>query len=185
VYASFVQRVCMLGGESSGKTTLAERLAGALGTVYVPEYGRELWEQRGGMLLFDDLLHIAERQVAFEEEGARCAREFLICDTSPLTTLFYCRHLFGQADPSLEELAASRRYDHTILCAPDFAFVQDGTRQNDAFRRQQHDWYVDQLTSRGDSWMLAEGPVHSRVRAVQAYLGRCELSSEELFHVLA
>jgi len=166
VYASFVKRLCILGGESSGKSTLAEQLAAALDTLHVPEYGRELWERRGGARAFADLLHIAERQVALEDELARRAHEFLICDTSPLTTLFYSKHLFGRADPALDHLAATRRYDFTVLCAPDFPFVQDGTRQDDVFRRAQHDWYRRQLTTRGDEWLLVEGSVQRRVQDV-------------------
>lgn len=170
VYASFVKRVCILGGESSGKSTLAERLAAALDTVYVPEYGRELWERQRGLLAFDDLCAIGERQVALEEEATTRAREFLICDTSPLTTLFYSRHLFGRADPTLECLAASTRYDVSVLCAPDFPFAQDGTRQDDAFRLRQHEWYAAELTARRDVWLVVEGAVDQRVQAVAAFL---------------
>ena len=39
--ASVVRRVCVLGAESTGKTTLARDLADALATVWVPEYGRD------------------------------------------------------------------------------------------------------------------------------------------------
>ena len=40
VYASFVSRICILGGESSGKTTLAKALANALDTSWAAEFGR-------------------------------------------------------------------------------------------------------------------------------------------------
>ena len=177
VYAAFVKRVCILGGESSGKSTLAEQLALALDTVHVPEYGRVLWEERRGLLDFDDLRHIAERQVILEEQAAGQAREFLICDTSPLTTRLYSEHLFGRVDPGLERIASERRYDLTVLCAPDFPFVQDGTRQNDAFRRYQHDWFLEQLAKRGDAWMLAQGTVEERIAAVVEQLRRAPVSS--------
>jgi nicotinamide riboside kinase len=72
----------------------------------VPEYGRELWERRSGSLELADLLQIAEQQIEREEALAGQANEWLICDTSPLTTLFYSRHLFGKAEPALEALAA-------------------------------------------------------------------------------
>ena len=169
VYASFVRRVCILGGESSGKSTLAERLASALDTVHVAEYGRLLWEQKGGALDFDDMLHIAECQIALEETAARRAREFLICDTSPLTTMLYSERLFGRVDSALERLAMSRRYDLTVLCAPDFPFVQDGTRQDDAFRRYQHQWYLDRLATGADPSILVRGSVDERIGAVIAH----------------
>lgn len=165
VYADFVERVCVLGGESSGKSTLAAELAARFGTCHVPEYGRELWEARGGRLEFDDLLHVARTQVSREESGASSARHFLFCDTSPLTTLFYSRHLFGRAEPELEALAG-RRYALHLLCAPDFPFQQDGTRQDARFRAIQHAWYKNQLERRRLPWICVAGSIEQRVARV-------------------
>jgi HTH-type transcriptional regulator, transcriptional repressor of NAD biosynthesis genes len=170
VYASFVQRVCLLGGESSGKSTLAGALAEALKTQYVAEYGRELWDAKSGRLIFDDLRHIAEVQIQREEEAAGRANRFLFCDTSPLTTLFYSHHLFGKAEPTLEKLA-DRSYDFTILCAPDFSFVQDGTRQPETFRTFQHGWYLDELARRNIAYRLVGGSPEARVLQVRELLG--------------
>ena len=39
-------RVCVVGAESTGKTTLCERLAKHYGGDYVPEYGRTYTEAR-------------------------------------------------------------------------------------------------------------------------------------------
>jgi HTH-type transcriptional regulator, transcriptional repressor of NAD biosynthesis genes len=162
VYATFVKRACLLGGESTGKSTLAEALAREFDTVHVAEYGRELWEAKAGALAFPDLRQIAEMQIQREEEAALRAKRFLFCDTSPLTTLFYSQHLFGKADPGLEQLA-ERRYDFTVLCAPDFAFVQDGTRQPEAFRARQHEWYLQELSRRGIPFQIVTGTVEARL----------------------
>ncbi|HEX8904944.1 MAG TPA: AAA family ATPase, partial [Longimicrobiaceae bacterium] len=54
VYASFVRRVCLLGGESTGKTTLAAALSRELATPWVGEYGRDVWEAKAGELVFED-----------------------------------------------------------------------------------------------------------------------------------
>lgn len=40
-----VRRLALLGGESGGKTTLARALAAALRTGWVPEYGRQRWQE--------------------------------------------------------------------------------------------------------------------------------------------
>lgn len=165
VYASFVDRVVMLGGESSGKSTLAAALAQRFDTLYTEEYGRQLWEEKDGALSFDDLLFIARRQIELEEMASLGAYRYLFCDTSPLTTLFYSLELFGRADPELCALA-ERRYDRVVLCTPDFPFVQDGTRREGGFRHQQHEWYVKELSRRGWSWLEVEGSLAQRVEQV-------------------
>jgi HTH-type transcriptional repressor of NAD biosynthesis genes len=165
VYASFVRRICLLGGESSGKSLLTESLARELKTQHVHEYGRDLWEAKNGRLAFDDLLHIALGQVAMEEQAVERANRYLFCDTSPLTTLFYSRHLFGRAEPELERLA-NRSYDLVVLCAPDFPFVQDGTRQDDSFRAHQHEWYLRELADRGIPFLLVEGSLQRRMATI-------------------
>jgi HTH-type transcriptional regulator, transcriptional repressor of NAD biosynthesis genes len=173
VYASFVRRVCLLGGESTGKTTLAEALARELGTLTVPEYGREVWTEKAGRLDFEDMEQIGREQVRREEEAAGRANRFLFCDTSPLTTLFFSRLLFGRAAPVLERLA-ERRYDLTVLCAPDFEFVQDGIRHGGSFRHEQHAWYLRELADRGVDLLLVTGSIDERVAQVRSALERVD-----------
>ncbi|MDP9939745.1 AAA family ATPase [Ectopseudomonas alcaliphila] len=165
VYADFVERIALLGGESTGKSSLALALAKKLGTRHAAEYGRELWEEQGGVLAYDDLLRIGRTQVAREQTLAgRCLR-YLVCDTTPLTTLFYCRELFGRAEAELEQLA-ERRYQHLFLCADDFPFVQDGTRQDETFRRRQNQWYEQELDRRGWAFTCLTGSLAQRVEQV-------------------
>lgn len=170
VYADFIERVALLGGESSGKTTLADYLAKQMQTTWAAEYARELWMDREGRLAIDDMLHIAQAQIAREEMLSQQANRWLFCDTTPLTTLFYSQDLFGKADPVLTALA-QRRYDHVFLCAPDFDFVQDGTRRGDAFRTLQHQWYARELKEREIQFSVLTGSTADRSAAVLAKLG--------------
>ena len=73
-------------------------------------------------------------------------------------------HLFGQADRQLRDLA-ERPYDQVFLCAPDFDFVQDGTRVSADFRELQHRWYEGELARRGISFQLVTGSLETRVDA--------------------
>jgi HTH-type transcriptional regulator, transcriptional repressor of NAD biosynthesis genes len=163
VYASFVKRIGILGGESSGKTTLAQALAARLHTEWVPEYGRELWEEKAGGLMLPDMLHIAEVQVAREERMAQQACRWLVCDTTPLTTLCYSQAMFGEVDAALESLAA-RQYDILLLCAPDFPFVQDGTRRDTDFRSMQHNMYRNILDEKRIAYTIVAGSLERRVQ---------------------
>ena len=171
VRADFVTRVCVLGGESSGKTTLTRALAAHFDTAWVAEYGRELWERQDGVLHYDDLLRIGREQLKREAQAAMTARRWLFCDTSPLTTYFYCVEMFGKAEPELARLA-EHRYDLVVLCAPDFPFIQDGTRRDEDFRARQHAWYQAELARRGIAFAILGGSVRQRIAALAGLLQR-------------
>ena len=79
VRAWFAMRVCVLGAESTGTTTLAQALAAQYETQWVPEYGREYSEakmERGeGIWRSDEFAEIAREQLQREEIAARsCSR---------------------------------------------------------------------------------------------------------------
>ena len=48
-----VRRVVLIGVESTGKTTLAQKLAAEYETQWVAEYGREYWEKKVAGLPMD------------------------------------------------------------------------------------------------------------------------------------
>lgn len=171
VYAFFVQRVAILGGESSGKSTLAATLAERFSTVRVPEFGRELWDERGGQLRPEDMAIIVRTQIAREEAAMLRANRFVFCDTTPLTTRFYSEAMFGEVSAEVRS-AAFRDYPITLLCEPDFPFVQDGTRQNADFRARQHAWYLTELVGRGICFARVGGSLEARLDQVGAILGR-------------
>lgn len=165
VYADFVQTVCFLGAESTGKSTLAEKIAKIFDTAHVPEYGRTLWEQKKGLLAFDDLLTIAQTHIRHEEEKRLESNRYLFVDTSPLTTLFYSNALFNRADPELERLA-ERPYDHIFYCYPDFPLVQDGTRADEDFRQAQHKWYLNEIEKRNLNVRALRGTLEQKIRTI-------------------
>ncbi|MEM8617415.1 MAG: nicotinamide riboside transporter PnuC [Pseudomonadota bacterium] len=165
-----VLMVCFIGAESSGKSTLSERLARELSTLSVEEYGRTLWVERGGKLDFEDYLHIAETHIAMEEAAREAANRFVFVDTTPLTTLFYSKEHKGRIDPKLESLA-NRKYDVVFLCHPDFPMVQDGWRGEESFRQAQHQWYLRELDARGMAYISLTGTLEEKVAKVKSVLG--------------
>ena len=163
-----LRRLALLGGESTGKTTLARALAERLHTAWVPEYGRQRWEELRATLSVDELVAVARRQIDWEERAAAAIdtpAAWLVCDTTPLTTLQYCLHDHGSAPAELQAMAL-RRYDLTVVCEPDFEFVQDGCRRDDSFRSAQQAWTVARLAEMGVQAVQVRGPVPRRVEQV-------------------
>lgn len=168
-----VRRVCLLGGESSGKTTLAHALTSELKLTWVAEYGRERWLEIGGTFSVDELLHVGREQVAREEAALAQAHGWLVCDTTALTTLVYSLLDHGRAAPELHALAR-RRYDVALVCAPDFEFVQDGARRDDAWRRAQHAMTLQLLREYGQPYHELAGEPATRLRQALAILAQAE-----------
>ena len=168
-HARGIARIAVVGGESTGKSTLVASLGRHYDEPCVAEYGRTLWEAQGGHTDYDDLLRIGIRHVADEETATRSARRCVFVDTTPLTTLWYSIDGYGHADPALVELSW-RRYDLTLVCAPDFAFVQDGTRSSDDFRLRHDRWIRATLRARGVDYVDVRGTVEGRLAQTSALI---------------
>ena len=173
VYQDFVRRVAFLGGESTGKTTLAQAMARHSGSIWVPEYGRERWEDGQGQLSLVDLIDIARVQLQREQVATAQARDVLWCDTTPLTTLGYAGWMFDQQPEPLQRMAA-HRYDLLVLCDTDIDHVQDGTRQDPAFRQRQQAWYRAQLQHRSEPVVCVQGTLPQRIAQVMSALERVD-----------
>ena len=166
----FIPRVAFLGGESSGKTTLARELALYTKTEWVSEYGRELYDNRSGKLNYEDMEFIARTQISREKSQSSAFLNYLFCDTTPLTTMFYSEQMFGRVAPALRKMA-EREYHKIYLCCPNIDFEQDGTRRDATFRMTGHKWYVDYLTSNETPYTIVSGTVEERVNFVMKDLG--------------
>jgi NadR type nicotinamide-nucleotide adenylyltransferase len=180
VYASLIQKVALVGTESTGKSTLSRALAEEYETPWVHEFGRELWEAQDLKGTFTDHLKVARRQYEREQAAARHANRYLFCDTTAWTTMHWSLRSYGCADARLVDLVDRTMGEYIwILCDNDFAWVQDGTREMaggeaDRFQEQQR----RDLTQRVSRWHLVSGSVEERVRSVKELLSGASASGE-------
>lgn len=130
----YVKKVLLMGGESTGKSTLTINLAHRFNTNYVDEAGRELSEKSGTdlMMLSEDFTEILLQHKLNEIHALEYSNKLLFIDTDALVTQFYMGFL---EDPDIEKnaalsdaLDALNTYDLILFLEPDVAFVQDGDR---------------------------------------------------------
>jgi NadR type nicotinamide-nucleotide adenylyltransferase len=166
-----IQRVVILGAESTGKSTLAIALTSHYQTVWVPEYLREFVESRQRTPWAEEQLAIAITQRERETESGARAHRFLFCDTSPLMTAVYSEYYFGQADVELNALANRHDYAATIVTAPTMPWIADGLqRESDAVRQQIHTRLLHKLDDAGTAYLLVDGNIQQRISQVKTYL---------------
>ncbi|HMO77083.1 MAG TPA: ATP-binding protein, partial [Sphingopyxis sp.] len=139
------RHICLHGAESTGKTTLASRLAARLGAAVVPEYGRSWCEANGTDLDAGDLLAIFEGHVAATKAAMAQAPAWLVSDTDPLMTQAWAVMLLGER---LAEIDAWEDVaDLYLVPALDLPWRDDGTRLfgSDLARRQFMDLAIGEL----------------------------------------
>jgi nicotinamide riboside kinase len=64
-----IQKIVILGPESTGKSTLCAALAAHYQTIWTPEYARTYLSEHGTKYTYDDLLTIAKGQIKNEDEA--------------------------------------------------------------------------------------------------------------------
>ena len=173
VRASYVHRVAILGTESTGKTTLAQRLAETFDTTWVPEYGREYCEGRDALeLTSDDLDAIGRGQILAEESAARSANRVLICDTDVRTTATWSDIILGTRSAWLSQAAAADEYSHALLLDADVPWVQDGMRVLRDQRARHTNLLERELHTTHQSFTRIQGPFEERFRQAAAVVER-------------
>jgi NadR type nicotinamide-nucleotide adenylyltransferase len=163
-----VIRVCLTGAESTGKSTLAPRLAAHFGGVVVEEYGRNYAERHGTDFTAEDLRRIAFGHVTARRVAEAGRPRLIVEDTDIVVTCAWAEMLFGAPDPDLEAIPATA--DLYLLFSPDMPWVDDGTRMfGSAGRRARfHDLIAAGLARRGIAAVPIGGDREERYDAAVA-----------------
>lgn len=157
----FVKKVVLLGTESSGKTTLCQRLANEFNTNWVSEYGRYYTEEIKEDLEISDFYNIAEGQKALVKENSYKANKLLICDTELITTKIfsklYCPDTYSEMSSYFDDEIKNQNYDLYILLDNKTEFVQDGNRRFKDKRNLHYDMIKSELTKNNFNYHEIKG----------------------------
>jgi len=173
----FARRICLVGSESSGTTTLTKALAEHYRTGWVAEYGRDYTIQNMKRLERDgwktaDFVRIAKRQNELEDEAACQANKLLFCDTDSFATSIWHERYMGTRSYETEALAAGRRYDIYLLTDTHIPFEDDGTRDGEAYREWMQQRFEDKLRFWGKPYIVITGGPQERLEQAIAIIDR-------------
>ena len=135
----YAKKVLIVGGESTGKSTLVENLAIAYNTTFVREIGRDTCEFAGGEEFMNqyDLYENLLRQKTEEIQALKECNRILFIDTDALTTKFYSHFLLEdekiicKCDELADAITKINEFDLVLFLEPTVTFVQDGTRSEE------------------------------------------------------
>ncbi|HEX6891906.1 MAG TPA: AAA family ATPase [Chryseolinea sp.] len=168
----FVKKVCLYGPESTGKSTLAIRLANRYQTEYVPEVAREFINSND--FTVDDIVKIAVAHFERIEQKTKTANKILICDTDVITTQIYCRHYLNSVPDILYALEKKVAYSTYFLLDIDVPWVPDGLRDLGEHRESMMKTFTDELVQRGIDFVPVQGD----------FVKREQIISNEIEHLL-
>jgi len=171
---SRVQRIAILGAESTGKSWLATALEGVmqsrgLSVHKVDEALRHWCEREGRTPLAHEQLDIAQIQA---QAVTRSPLGVVISDTTPLMTAVYSHLLF--ADESLYPMALAHQalFDQTLVTGLDLPWVADGLQRDGPQVRGPVDTLVRQaLEGAGIAYRVVYGQGHQRLNNALLALG--------------
>lgn len=174
VYRDLITKAVFLGAPSTGKTTLAQTLAETFNTTWMPEYGREYWDQhqQERRLTMEQLVEIAEEHRRREERQFLNANRIVFIDTDASTTYMFSMLYHGQAPARLIELsnAAANRYDIFFLCETDIPYDDTWDRSGDANRQVFQQLIKADLWQRRIPYITLTGDLERRVQTVSNVL---------------
>ena len=155
--------ICIIGPESTGKSTLSKTVSHELGLPLVEEYAREYLEERGPEYQPEDLLQIGLVQ-ADRIEMHRSEGQDFISDTDLLVIMIWMEDKFGLPSEELTRRWVDQQADHYLLCKPDIPWEPDRLREDPNRRTYFFKLFERHLKAHGLPYSIVEGVGHRRTQ---------------------
>jgi NadR type nicotinamide-nucleotide adenylyltransferase len=184
-----LKKIVVIGPESTGKSTLCSQLAQHYQTIWCPEYAREYLLANGKKYVYENLLTIAQGQIALEEKYEHEIRNtksetnhspLLFIDTDMYVMKVWCEYVFGKCHQFILDEIANRTYDLYLLCNTDLPWTQDELREypDEKTRQELYKIYKDILMNQSTPWIEIGGTNEQRLQnAISAVDNFCASKS--------
>jgi len=165
-------KIAITGPESSGKTTLTEKLAVKYNARSVPEFARNYLLDRNGIYNQHDLDTIAIGQVNSLEA---IQTNFLICDTEMTVIKIWSEFKYKSCSEIILNLYKQQKFDHYFLCYPDIPWEEDPLRENPNDREMLFDIYLNELKKNNIPFTVISGNLETRLKTCEEVIERLSL----------
>lgn len=156
-----MNRIAIVGPESSGKTTLANALKIVLSGVYVDEYSREFLSEIGINYKQQDLNTIAKKQLELIDSAQG---EYVLADTDVTCVKIWSLFKYKSVSEEIEILLKEQKIDRYILCYPDVPWEEDPLRENPNDRKELFNLFKEELNRQQIPYIVVKGPLEKRLK---------------------
>jgi NadR type nicotinamide-nucleotide adenylyltransferase len=181
-----MKKIVIIGPESTGKSSLCEKLAAHYKSIWIKEYAREYLLKNGTAYTFENLLDIAKGQLAGEDLAVAhfsVAREQgnennstinslpVFIDTDMYVMKVWCEFVFEKCHHWILNRIVERKYDLYLLCNIDAPWVKDELREYPDLkvREKLYHHYKDIMVNQQVPWVDISGNYEERVgKAISA-----------------
>lgn len=178
---SAIKKIVVIGPESTGKSTLCEKLAQHYNTVWVKEYAREYLLTNGTNYTFENLFDVAKGQILEEEltverwrlaaavstgERPTVNHQPIFIDTDMYVMKIWCEFVFGKCHQWILNEIVNRKYDLYLLCNIDAPWVKDELREYPDYetREKLYHHYKDAMINQNTPWVDISGDYEERLQ---------------------
>jgi len=179
---SAIKKIVIVGPESTGKSTLCQKLADHYNSIWVREYAREYLLTNGTDYTFENLSDVAKGQLANEERGVAELQEKitsgaiqspkgngqypLFIDTDMIVMKVWCEFVFDKCHNWILNEIVDRKYDLYLLGNIDAPWVKDELREYPDLptRERLYNHYKDIMVNQSVSWVDICGNYEERLQ---------------------
>lgn len=149
-------KIVFTGAESSGKSTLSQRMASHLGGIWVPEYSRDYIENLQRKYTYADIETIAKYQINYERNLPD--NSFIVFDTWLIITKVWFDFVYGKHPDWLHQAIVNSDIELFLLCDIDMPWQADKVRENGGENRKKlHEIYIGELQKYQFNYHIVSG----------------------------
>jgi NadR type nicotinamide-nucleotide adenylyltransferase len=157
-------KIAVTGPESTGKSTLVQKLAAHYHAVYVPEYCRAYLEKKARSWIFEDVPVIAQGQIAAEDEVVATNSGMIFFDTELIAIKVWLA-LYGRECPDwIVAEIKQRKYDLVLLMDIDLPWIADDQRSNPDDREELFSLFKQNMAEFGIAYYIIKGQGETRTQ---------------------
>lgn len=164
-------KVCITGTESTGKSTLAEKLSIFYKTIHVSDYSRYYIDQLSRPYNKPDVLEIARGIIELEDRMIPQANGFFFTDNDLINIKIWLQYYHWEVPAWLDEQILKRRSHLYLLCDIDLPWIADEQRSNPNDRALLFERFKSELSAINANYQIVTGLTpHQRLGKAVEYV---------------